>query len=112
MMDDPFFLYNNDPTQALKLKFYSTIPGFLLADAGYDVWLGNFRGNIYNRNHTHLDPDQEDFWKFSWDDMGQFELCCSMLCNVQGRTSWSMWVIILYCIVLYKSAKLTMELRG
>ncbi|XP_026468936.1 lipase 3-like [Ctenocephalides felis] len=50
---------------------------YILADAGYDVWLGNARGNKYSRHHVSLDPDAEDdhdFWKFSWHEIGTQDL--------------------------------------
>jgi len=32
---------------------------YVLAKSGYDVWLGNNRGNIYSRKHQTLNPDED-----------------------------------------------------
>lgn len=50
------------------------LSALLLHDMGYDVWLGNCRGNTYSRTHSKLSPDQRAFWQFSWHEIGYYDL--------------------------------------
>lgn len=47
---------------------------YILYDHGYDVWMGNVRGNTYSRNHTTLKTNTEAFWNFSFDEHSQIDL--------------------------------------
>ncbi|OAD53405.1 Lipase 3 [Eufriesea mexicana] len=47
---------------------------YTLADAGFDVWLGNNRGNIYSRNHTTILPTDRNFWNFSYHELGIYDI--------------------------------------
>ncbi|KAL2913331.1 hypothetical protein HK105_207209 [Polyrhizophydium stewartii] len=51
----------------------------VLADAGFDVWLANSRGNKYSNGHTALDPSRDrshgtQFWDFAIDELSQLDM--------------------------------------
>ncbi|KAF7723591.1 cholesterol esterase [Apophysomyces ossiformis] len=47
---------------------------FLLAQRGYDVWMGNARGNKYSQAHMRLNPQHVDFWQFCLNEYAMYDL--------------------------------------
>jgi len=48
---------------------------FVLAEQGYDVWLGNNRGNKYSRKTAHMgNVHQDTFWDYSIDEFCLFDI--------------------------------------
>jgi len=47
---------------------------YILVDLGYDVWLGNTRGNKYSYKHINLSPKEDKFWDFCVDDLAMFDI--------------------------------------
>jgi pimeloyl-ACP methyl ester carboxylesterase len=48
-------------------------PAFVVARAGYDVWLGNTRGNKYSKDHQGY-VSNYDRWNFDFEEMGDLDI--------------------------------------
>ncbi|CAD5233222.1 unnamed protein product [Bursaphelenchus xylophilus] len=64
--------------EASSNNWVSNLPhqsaAFIFADQGFDVWMGNMRGNRYSKRHVRLHPMKKDFWRFSFDQMAKYDL--------------------------------------
>ncbi|NWY64201.1 LIPM Lipase, partial [Erithacus rubecula] len=75
-----------------SIHWISNLPnnslGFVLADAGYDVWLGNSRGDTWSLKHKTLKPCQKVFWQFSFDEIGKYDIPAELnfIMNKTGQT--------------------------
>ena len=49
-----------------------------LADAGYDVWMGNNRGKEYSQTHVRYSVDDAEYWNFGWAEMGLYDVVANV----------------------------------
>ena len=47
---------------------------YILANKGFDIWLGNSRGNKYSKHHQKFSSNTHEFWSFSFHEMGKYDL--------------------------------------
>ncbi|XP_062551583.1 lipase 3-like isoform X2 [Armigeres subalbatus] len=41
---------------------------------GYDVWMGNVRGNMFSRDHMNLSPNKSAYWKYTYHEIGLYDV--------------------------------------
>lgn len=60
---------------SLNLLFFS-VSAYILVEAGFDVWLGNARDNLYGRKNLVRNPKNEpkEFWDFTFHEIAVFDL--------------------------------------
>lgn len=57
----------------VMLKTDDNLP-FKLCQLGYDVYLGNNRGNKYSNKHNRFSPSENKFWDFSIDEFALYDI--------------------------------------
>lgn len=64
-----------DSSDGFVISQIGKAPAVLAARAGYDVWLGNNRGNKYSLMHRTFDPAYDnEFWDHSFVEFGKYDV--------------------------------------
>ncbi|KAH1231000.1 Sodium/proton antiporter 1 [Glycine max] len=81
MAGDAWFL--NTPEQSL---------GFILADHGFDVWVGNVRGTRWSHGHISLLEKKKQFWDWSWQELALYDVA-EMINYINSVTNSKIFVV-------------------
>ncbi|KAG0608302.1 hypothetical protein M758_8G095300 [Ceratodon purpureus] len=73
----------NSPSQSLA---------YILADRGFDVWIGNLRGTRFSHGHTTLSPDDWRFWDWSFNEHASIDMP-TMVGYVQRSTASQVYYV-------------------
>ena len=66
------FMHAQDCDMMEYVAHYPEVaPAFVMANQGYDVWLGNNRGSQYSHAHVELDRHSHEYWNFYQEDMAR-----------------------------------------
>ncbi|XP_047332900.1 triacylglycerol lipase 1 [Impatiens glandulifera] len=66
--------------------------GYILADHGFDVWVGNVRGTRWSHGHVSLSVRRKKFWDWSWEQLAEYDLT-AMLNYVQSVARSKVFVV-------------------
>ncbi|KAJ8674147.1 hypothetical protein QAD02_005409 [Eretmocerus hayati] len=89
----------------------------LLSDKGYDVWLGNARGNMYSQCHDKYSSSQHEFWDFSWHEMGIYDLP-AVINYITNQTHQNMTYIghsmgtTMFCVMATKKPEIASKVKA
>ncbi|XP_022901511.1 lysosomal acid lipase/cholesteryl ester hydrolase-like isoform X2 [Onthophagus taurus] len=61
---------------------------YVLWNAGYDVWIGNFRGSYYSEGHVNLTTYDKEYWDHSIDEMALYDTpeAMSYMTSITGKS--------------------------
>ncbi|KAJ3658397.1 hypothetical protein Zmor_010137 [Zophobas morio] len=81
---------------------------FLLAERGFDVWMGNVRGTTWSRKHKTLDPDRDSaYWDFTLYELGIYDIP-ALIDHVLTTTNHDS----LQCVAYSQSASLFLTMQS
>ncbi|CEG37152.1 RxLR-like protein [Plasmopara halstedii] len=80
-----------DSSFTFVCNFRNQSLAYILADAGYDVWLGNNRGTTWSSQHLTYPTESDEFWNFSWQEMALYDMpaMINYVLNVTGQSMLS-----------------------
>lgn len=68
------------------INYPAETPGYLLADAGYDVWAMNTREIAFRSHHLRLTQQEAEYWQWSFHEIGYYDIAAAidLVLNASG----------------------------